>query len=162
MLRPALQLKHDTTQYSSFLELQGSFRKAASGSFLGLFLCDLLIFLCLCPSWLAAALWGEPTQTSTWELSRGKTRATPRATELVPDPPAAIPAASEATGNTNCLQWHVHLSVWHSRIYADLLWKHFQIPKARTGLSVGGMLKWQLSVYSFTLQQTEGSSVQCR
>lgn len=47
---------------------------------------------------LTTALWGGPTQTNTWGLLRGKTRATVRATELAPDPLAAIPAAKEATG----------------------------------------------------------------
>lgn len=33
-----------------------------------------------------------------WGVLHGKTRATPRATELAPDPLAAIPAAKEVTG----------------------------------------------------------------
>lgn len=36
---------------------------------------------------------------SMWELFLGKIRETPRATELVPDPPAAIPVVKEVTAN---------------------------------------------------------------
>lgn len=37
---------------------------------------------------------------SMWERSRGKTQATPRATEPAPGPPAATPVAGGAKGNT--------------------------------------------------------------
>lgn len=57
---------------------------------------------------LATALWGEPTQTNTWELLRGKIQAT-RATAPVRDPPAATPAAKEVTGNVMLKPALLHL-----------------------------------------------------
>lgn len=50
---------------------------------------------------LSAALWGEPTQTNTWEHCQGKIQETPRETGLEPGRRAATPVEREVTGNTD-------------------------------------------------------------
>ena len=135
-------------------------RKAASGSCITFFL-SLSLVLPLSTCLGTTALWGEPTQTNMWELSHGKIQVTPRATELGLDPPAATPAGKEVTGNTEVMlnqlfllrDSHIGLLVWERRSWSpyEANQKHIMV-----------YAEWQLSVYSFTLQQTEGPRVQCR
>lgn len=110
---------------------------------------------------------GEPTQTNTWGVSLGKIQGSPRATEPALDPRAAAPAGKGATGD---VPFKPVLSCLLEALFVFLFWIY---PAANTSDWLWSTLKslvhlevgcWMTAVclLPFTLQQTEGASVQRR